>query len=450
MSKKLVTDLTTMQIKSRFTKDLWYIYLGMLGLEEKDTVQHKAYAFVKWMIQKNAKVCLAFLVSPIVYLKLKKLLMESYNCYKDNSESKFTDSSFEVFFNEHFTICELLLGNCIPYERFNLRVTDYNDVVEAKMEFDLIVTNPPYAGKGKPLFMEITKTLYENCLTNDGKLVSINPTSIVDKTFIMDGSDEAKDTGYNDLMVESINFDSRYSRVFGQAEIKTGICVVTYSKKSNKTLFSDEIREKRFGKEIWQMRMSIINKSMFDENGVRRKMIGEYGGFFSVVDSDRNIRIKKSEEHQRDIDKTKESIVIISQLTGGKKSDGTQGWDWVTLHSEPYFNVGIKLPDIHYHAIPFNQKQESINLVKWINTDFIAFIVNHYKFNVSNTQTMMNRLPQPPMTNGDFSDDVIRKTFGLTQKEIDWIHEKMKNFGWKVSLNKTESQLMDYIDEINK
>ena len=48
-------------------------------------------------------------------------------------------------------------------------------------KFDFVIMNPPYAGSGNPLFMEIAKVFYENCLSDEGKLVSINPTSVIDK-----------------------------------------------------------------------------------------------------------------------------------------------------------------------------------------------------------------------------------------------------------------------------
>ena len=145
----------------------------------------------------------------------------------------------------------------------------------------------------------------------------------------------------------------------------------------------------------------------------------------TVVDSAKDVRVQKSKANQMVIDSNNEKVVIISQLTGGKRQDGTPSWDWVTLHSEQYFSVDLPLPDIHYHAIPFKEKHEAINMVKWINTDVVGFIVYHYKFNVSNTQTMMNRIPQPPKTNGDFSDEVIKRTFGLSDEEIEWIHSEI-------------------------
>ena len=433
-------------LKSKYNPLIYALLLNMLGVYEiGDTpknVQQKAYAFLKNVIYSNQKVSLAFWVCPEYYVKLRLLLERSYNYIKDNNDKKLPDGWFET----HFFICEC--EGCVDYWRYGICITSIGSLL--KMTCDLIVMNPPYAGKGKPLFMEITKVLYDKCLQANGKLRSINPTSIIDKTFIEDNSQEARESDYSDLMVESVDFDPKYSKYFGNADIKTGICIITYSKKSENSLFSDYVREQRFGKSQWNIRKSIIKKMTEDETGAKRTMIGESKGFFSVVDSAKDVRVQKSKANQMVIDSNNEKVVIISQLTGGKRQDGTPSWDWVTLHSEQYFSVDLPLPDIHYHAIPFKEKHEAINMVKWINTDVVGFIVYHYKFNVSNTQTMMNRIPQPPKTNGDFSDEVIKRTFGLSDEEIEWIHSEMKTFGNKVKLNMTESELMDYIDEINK
>ena len=102
MSAKIEADLNTMQIKSQFVKDMWYTYLEMLGLDRRDALQRGAYIFVKRVMRNDMKVCLAFMVGSLYYMKMKYLLKESYNYYREDSDPKFTKASFEKFFNEHF------------------------------------------------------------------------------------------------------------------------------------------------------------------------------------------------------------------------------------------------------------------------------------------------------------------------------------------------------------
>ena len=49
------------------------------------------------------------------------------------------------------------------------------------MKFDYILGNPPYQGKGDPLYMRITKAAYDTVLDENGVMCMINPTGIVDK-----------------------------------------------------------------------------------------------------------------------------------------------------------------------------------------------------------------------------------------------------------------------------
>lgn len=317
---------------------------------------------------------------------------------------------------------------------------------------DLIIMNPPYAGKGKPLFMEISKVIYENCLSDLGRLVSINPTSIVDNTY--DGLDSHSQTLRDDYMgmkVKNFDFDSKYRTAF-DASIGTGICVITYAKDGKYNLWSDYVREKRFGQKNWNMRKRIIGKV-----GVSLKYIDEkptngiacLSNFYGVIDSNIETRKQAISAKQSEIGLTK-WIVTMAFNRGNMSAVGEHKWDWTTLQSEDSLKLTSKIPPIQHFGVPCSTKIEAINLLKWLNTDMIMFIINHYKTQISNSTVFYRLLPQPPTLDGNYSDEVLMKHFNLTQEEMDWIHSEMKDFGWKVNLKKTESELMAHIDEINK
>ena len=52
------------------------------------------------------------------------------------------------------------------------------------MKFDICVGNPPYMGKGDPLYMQITKAAYDTVLDKNGVMCMINPTGIVDNKLL--------------------------------------------------------------------------------------------------------------------------------------------------------------------------------------------------------------------------------------------------------------------------
>ena len=393
-----------------------------------------AYKFFKYVEMGDKTIALAYMCYN--YSKhIVKYAEKVYNYYNERLNKKeflkniyiLENPLFRGMFNAKYNECVEDCGNFISW----------NEVFAMGKKFDLVVMNPPYAGKGDPLFMKISKVIYENCLSDAGRLVSINPTSVVDKTIY---SENDEDAPYSNMRVSDFVFSDEFSDVFDGADIKTGIGIFKYSKEGH-SLYSDWIREKRFGKDEWKFRKDFIGK-IFTEY-----TIGRISDFFSVVDSDKKERVRKSSKFES-LYKNK-YFVIISQLTGGKKN-GKSNWDWLTLHSKDYLKVMKTLPDIHYHGIPFDSKDDAINLIKWINTDFVMYVLNHYKFNVSNTKTILDRIPSFTLLNGDFSDENICKVFSITHDEMSVIHNDMKNFGNKFHLGKTEAQLMEYIDEINK
>ena len=66
-----------------------------------------------------------------------------------------------------------------------------------------------------------------------------------------------------------------------------------------------------------------------------------------------------------------------------------------------------------------------------MNTDFVLFIILFYKTSTKNPKILLKRIPKQP-DDGDFSDENIMKEFGLGENDIEWIHKKMKRFGWKI------------------
>lgn len=333
---------------------------------------------------------------------------------------------------------------------------------EAKMKFDFTAMNPPYKGKGDPLFMQIAKVFYENCTNPGGCVVSINPTSVSDNTYPT-VSAELKEN-YGKMKVDGYEYAPELKDSF-DADIGTGICITVYSSDGPYTLFCDYVREQRFGKKNWDMRKTIIEEKVAACLGTGNVLGGEtpsssiaaLPGFKKWAkdvktpkeNSDETV-IAKWEEYMEKFNNFKlqfsgKNVVVMAYNRGHANK-----WDWVTLQSDEYIKVQNELPNISQFDVPFDDKRIAVELIKWLNTDFIMYIVSHYKTQMTNNKILFKLLPQPPVFDGNYSDSVIMRHFNLTQEEMDWIHSEMKNFGWKVNLGKTESELMDYIDEINK
>ena len=307
-----------------------------------------------------------------------------------------------------------------------LREKVYN-YIERKYEvtkFGLIVTNPPYGG-----------TTMDNTY---GK-ASDYSASLIEK--------------YGNLKVEDVVYDDAFRMSFGNATINSGLGIFTYSKKATHNLFDDFIREKRFGKRNWDMRKSIIGKSVFTNKRISGD--DEFGwegiqNFNGVVISKPKPRGEEIARIQNELGYDK-NIVVMPFIAGSvNKKTGNHNFDWCAVQTKRCLLIQKKLENLAQFFIPYDDKLSAKNLIKWLNTDFVMYIVNHYKKNVTNSVVLFKLIPQPPALDGNYSDEVLMKHFNLTQEEMDWIHSEMKDFGWKVNLGKTESELMAYIDEINK
>lgn len=343
----------------------------------------------------------------------------------------------------------------------------YAGCMEAKMKYDFIVMNPPYQGSGEPKFMQIAKVFYENCRNPGGCLLSINPTSVSDNTYPTVFENRKKK--YGGMKVESYTYSPEFRTAF-DAAIGTGICITLYSDNGKYTIFDDYVREQRFGKKNWDMRKSIVEEKrpfMLGCGDIKKgetpsKSIAALFGIKKWTKDIKTANENSSDEAKRKWEKylndfnmyiqdfKGKNVVILAHIRGNVSNDGEHKWDWTTLQSDEYLRVQNELPNMSQVDIPFDNKEDAVNLIKWLNTDFLMFVVYHYKTQMTNNMILFKLLPQPPALDGNYSDEVLMKHFNLTQEEMDWIHSEMKDFGWKVNLGKTESELMVYIDEINK
>lgn len=338
------------------------------------------------------------------------------------------------------------------------KVSELKKVLKG-MTFDIIVGNPPYQGKGNPLYMRITKALYDNNMDKDSIMCMINPTGLVDNLNEDNPIYKTNFKEYSYLNLIDFYYDKNISGVFTSADIGNDIGIFTYKKvnEEDKSLYSDWVKIKRFGEDF------SFNKGIIDIiNSISVDNVKDYDGFIHCHENAKKIINKFP---------TNRNYVVCSFNRGHKDNkNGGNKWDWVTLFNDINLLVQKKLPAMAFTALDFNNDiEEATKWIKWLNTDFVMFIVNYYKYSISNPPTLYSRIPQPP-TSGDFSDKSLMKEFGLDKEQMKHIHEKMKDYGWKtktnsyfekdyqkagyklpsVKLDGTEERLLEYIEELNR
>lgn len=325
------------------------------------------------------------------------------------------------------------------------------------MTFQVIVGNPPFKGGVNPLYMKITKSIYTHNMNKDSVMCMIHPTALVDNNFEGNPTYLSQKDKYGDLKLMEFYYDPKIRGTFVSAEIGNDIGVFIYGFGGKYSVFDEDIKKIRYGKENYEKSKSIIDKIRLSG----KKFIGEYPSY-------KHIEPRGTEY------KSPESIyTIMSHFRGNTdKKNGGILWDWPTLMKTGYFIPYNRIPKLDAsNSVDFgNNYDDAVNLIKWVNTDFIEFIVLFYKNAQANLSQLFDRLPQP-IKSGDFSDNSIMSEFGLSEEDMEFIHTKMRDFGWKtkdnnemeialrkekitkiptIKLNGTQDNLLKYIDELNK
>ena len=288
------------------------------------------------------------------------------------------------------------------------------------MKFDICVGNPPYDGGLNPLYMQITKATYDTVLDENGVMCMINPTALVDNKFEGDTSYDSLKKEYGDLKLLDFYYKEGMRGAFTSVSIGNDIAIFTYGKKGALSIFDDEVKKRRFG-EDYSFDKDIINI-------IQKHQLVDLktsGNFYAITEG-------KADKRKPKIKAIPTGYYCMTSVHRGHTDDNTGGhkWDWVTLLNSDNFKANTEIVNKQWNIFRFDNKQDCVRFIKWVNTDFVQYVVNFYKYSLKNPQILLSRLPQPP-TSGDFSDESLMKEFGLTEDQMKHIHNKMKDYGWK-------------------
>ena len=273
------------------------------------------------------------------------------------------------------------------------------------MEFGVIVGNPPYRGHWDPEYMGVAKAAYDRCLAAGGLMVLITPTSVVDNMLSGDPHFERLYGKYSYMALSRLEYCGAMSDVFPDIDYEGGVGIFVYSRGGAFGLFSDRVREAICG-EGWRRDRDIIGKIA----GAATPHIGE--NLFQIQHPGRDVVPK--------------GMYCLCSLHRGHYGK----WDWTTLMTARNLVCRTEVPERQWNVFVFPDRGSCVRFIKWLNTDFVQFVVKFYKHSSKNPRTLLERIPLPP-EDGGFSDGSLMVAFGLSEAEMAHIHGSMEGYGWK-------------------
>lgn len=321
------------------------------------------------------------------------------------------------------------------------------------MIFDVIVGNPPYQGHWDPLYLQITKSVYDNNMGNDSVMCMINPTSVIENKFEGDPHYEKSFKKYSNICLIDFKYDESIRGLFPTAEVGSDFGIFVYGRKGNHNLFDDWVCEVMYGKDY------IIKKNIIDKIQKHPRLDLETGGFFYLVPYSDKEKIRKK------IDEVPSGFYCLCSLHRGHNGK----WDWTTFNTARNLICQTSVIDNQWNIFRFGNKENCISFIKWLNTDIVQFVIEFFKHSLKNSKILLEKIPSLP-SGFDFSDENIIDEFGFSRNEVEYIHESMKGYGWKTRTNKlfgsefvgtnykcpsvkldgSEKTFLQFVDELNR
>lgn len=280
-------------------------------------------------------------------------------------------------------------------------------------KFDIIIGNPPYEGKGHPLYLQIL----EICCKIANKIIWLCPSQWVknykDSAYLKKIKDHCPLISHNHI-----------SNPFDDACLANEVGIYEFGA-NNKYENYDEIKLERFSNP--KLAKSIISK------------------FENYTDN-----LWKHDKFNTK-EKVYDKFCVNATWLRGHFLAGKLAWDWPTLFSEENrIRYDFKKMSCTHHWY-FNTKNECKNFVSANETDICMFANYVAKINNSTTSLQLTLIPYLKDYTHAWTEQEIANELGLTQKEVDYIHEEMKPFGWKAQpkVQKKRKSKNDYFANMN-
>lgn len=257
-------------------------------------------------------------------------------------------------------------------------------------KFDVIVGNPPYEGQGNPLYLQIL----EVCHKIANKIIWLCPSQWVK---VYKEKEYIKNVKKNCPLISH----KHISNPFENAGLANEIGIYVFGK-SDKYENYDEIKMERFSNPV--LAKSIISKfENYTDN------------LFNHCKQDNNL----------------DFYVNAAQIRGNQDlKTNKPKWDWTTLFGTNQ-RIDYKKEKGSYIFWNFSTENECKNFIASTETDIFMFSIYVVKNHQKNPYCNYELMPWFGDYTKKWTENEIAKKLKLTKEEVEYIHQEMKNFGWK-------------------
>lgn len=269
----------------------------------------------------------------------------------------------------------------------------FNKDIEG-MKFDVVIGNPPYEGQGNPLYLQILEVVNK---VSD-KVVWLCPAQ-----WVLCGKYNKWYQHYIDTLKceDYQHIDSP----FKDAGLANKVGIYTFGK--NKIINLNEIKWTKFNNQI-------LSKCIADKIGLYCNK--ENLGMYKLIDNNY-------------------AYYVNASTIRGNVHESKPCWDWTTLFGETQRKVFTKNTK-KWMFWNFKTEKECKNFIASTETDILMFALYIVKFNNNMNRGETDNMPWFGDYTKEWTEPMIQKELGLTDEEVEYIHEEMKPFGWKAQPKK--------------
>lgn len=269
-------------------------------------------------------------------------------------------------------------------------------------KFDVCIGNPPYAGQGNPLYLNICQL----CTKISKTVVWLCPTQWTNTLKYVKWYD------YYKKKLNCIFYESVGNPFKGSATLANEVAIYIFGPGQkidlNELVFL-KFKNQALAKSVWEK----TQKYLTTHDNIWK---------YNQVNYDKPYYVHNSGIR-------------------GNVHESKPSWEWTTLFSEKNlidFSITTTRFDSTQIMWNFDTINECTNFVNCLETDIFMFLLYCVKMNLNNHRGECKYLPWFSDYTHPWSEQDIQKELGLTNDEIDYIHDEMKNFGWKVAPQKNK------------